>query len=82
MMLKAETEKGKHTRIEMSGKFSEVCEESGNIVAGIVQALLMHLPSEKRFTAADYFKAAIVAGFKTGLTEFKKHEENAHETVD
>ena len=82
MMLKAETEKGKHTRIEMSGKFSELCEESGNIVAGIVQALLVQLPPETRLAAADYCKAAIVAGFKTGLTEFKKHEENAHETVD
>lgn len=81
-MLKAETEKGKHTRIEISGKFSELCEESGNIVAGIVQTLLKHIPPEVRLAAADYVKAAIVAGFKTGLTEFKKHEENAHETVD
>ena len=81
-MLKAETQKGKGTRIEMSGKFADVCEESGNIVAGIAQSLLMNLPSEKRLAAADYFKASIVAGFKTGLTEFKKHEENAHETVD
>ena len=81
-MLKAETEKGKHTRIEMSGKFSELCEESGNIVSGIVQALLKPLPPETRLAAADYCKAAIVAGFKTGLTEFKKHEENALETVD
>ena len=81
-MLKAETEKGKQTRIEMNGKFTDICEESGNIVAGIVQALLMHIAPEKRFVAADYYKAAIVAGFKTGLTEFKKHEENAHENVD
>lgn len=82
MMLKAETEKGKHTRIEISGKFSELCEESGNIVAGIVQSLLKQIPPEVRLAAADHFKAAIVAGYKTGLTEFKKHEENAHETVD
>ena len=81
-MLKAETEKGKHTRIEMSGKFSELCEETGNIVSGIMQALLKQIPPETRLAAADYCKAAIVAGFKTGLTEFKKHEENAHETVE